>query len=112
VILPASAARADGLALRYAGAAELPDRTFSAAVVTVPAGAALAEHVHAGEAELLYVLAGEGTLTVDGVALPVTATSVVQIPKNTRHAFVATSAFRAVQIFTPAGSERRVEVHP
>jgi quercetin dioxygenase-like cupin family protein len=112
VILPASAARSDGLALRYAGAAELPDRTFSAAVVTVPAGAALAEHVHAGEAELLYVLAGEGTLTVDGVALPVTATSVVQIPRNTRHAFMATSAFRAVQIFTPAGSEQRVQVHP
>ena len=111
VILPASAATTDGRSTRYAGAAEIPDRTFSAAIVTVPAGAELAEHVHA-ETELLYVLAGEGTLTVDGVALPVTATSVVQIPKNTRHAFMATSAVRAVQIFTPAGSEQRVKVHP
>lgn len=112
VILPASAATVDGPSTRYAGAAEIPDRTFAASVLTVPAGGALAEHRHAGEAELLYVLAGVGTLTVDGVALPVTASSVVQIPKNTRHAFMATSAFRAVQIFTPAGSEQRVQVHP
>jgi mannose-6-phosphate isomerase-like protein (cupin superfamily) len=112
VILPASAAIIDGSSTRYAGAAEIPDRTFSAAVLTVPAGAAIAEHVHARETELLYVLAGEGTLTVDGVALPVTATSVVQIPKNTRHAFMATSAVRAVQILTPAGSEQRGQVHP
>jgi quercetin dioxygenase-like cupin family protein len=112
VILPASAAKADGPAIRYAGPAEIPDRTFSASVLTVPAGAGIAEHVHAGEAELLYVLAGDGTLTVNGVALPVTSTSVVQIPKNTPHAFVATSAVRAVQIFTPAGSEQRVQVHP
>jgi quercetin dioxygenase-like cupin family protein len=111
VILPASAARPDGPAIRYAGAAEIPDRTFAASVLTVPAGGELAEHVHA-EAELLYVLAGDGTLTVAGVALPVTATSVVQIPKNTRHAFVATSAVRAVQIFTPAGPEPRAKAHP
>jgi quercetin dioxygenase-like cupin family protein len=112
VILPASAAKTDGPTTRYSGAAQIPDRTFSASVLTVPAGAELAEHVHAGETELLYVLAGEGTLTVNGVALPVTATSVVQIPKNTRHAFVATSAVRAVQIFTPAGSEQRAQVPP
>lgn len=112
VILPASAAKPDGPAIRYAGAAQIPDRTFAAAVLTVPAGGELAEHVHAGEAELLYVLAGTGTLTVHGVALPVTATSVVQIPKNTRHAFMATSAVRAVQIFTPASSDPRAKVSP
>jgi quercetin dioxygenase-like cupin family protein len=112
VILPASVAKPDGPALRYAGPAEIPDQTFSASVLTVPAGAAIAEHVHAGEAELLYVLAGDGTLTVNGVALPVTATSVMQIPNNTRHAFVATSAVRAVQILTPARAEQRVQVHP
>ncbi len=112
VILPVSAAKPDGPAVRYTGAAQIPDRTFAAAVLTVPAGGELAEHVHAGEAELLYVLAGNGTLTVNGVALPVTATSVVQIPKNTRHAFVATSAVRAVQIFTPASPEPRAKVSP
>ena len=68
--------------------------------------------MHAGEAELLYVLAGAGTLTVNGVALPVGSTSVVQIPRNTRHAFVATTELRAVQIFTPAGPAQRAQAHP
>lgn len=115
VILPAAAARRAGAALVYADAAAIPDRTLSAAVVTVSPGAPLAEHVHAAETELWYVLAGAGTLTVNGVALPVTATSVVQIPRNTKHAFVATSELRAVQMFTPAapaGAEPRSKAHP
>jgi quercetin dioxygenase-like cupin family protein len=103
VILPASAARRAGSALIFGDAAAIPDRMLSAAIVTVAAGEALPEHVHAGETELWYVLAGAGTLTVNGVVLPVTATSVVQIPKNTKHAFTATSELRAVQLFTPAG---------
>src|SRR4029078_4857503 len=93
-------------------AATIPDRTLSASILRLAPGEQVAEHVHAGEAELWYLLAGAGTLTVNGVALPVTATSVVQIPKNTRHAFVATGEVRAVQIFTPAGSEQRFQVHP
>ena len=107
VVLPASAARRAGTALVYGDAAAIPDRMMSAAIVTVAAGDTLPEHVHAGETELWYVLAGAGTLTVNGVALPVTATSVVQIPKNTKHAFAATSELRAVQVFTPAGPELR-----
>ena len=43
------------------------------------------------------------TLTVNGVTLPVTATSVVQIPPNTKHAFTATSDVRALQIYAPGG---------
>ena len=115
VILPAAGARRAGSALIFADAAAVPDGTLSAAVVTVAPGEPLPEHVHTGETELWYVLAGAGTLTVNGVALPVTATSVVQIPKNTKHAFVATSELRAVQMFTPAGPagpEPRTKVHP
>ena len=67
--------------------------------------------MHAGETELLYILAGGGTLNVGGVDLPVTPTTVVQIPKHTRHAFTATSAVRAVQIYTPAGPEQQFKVH-
>jgi len=111
VILPASAAKPYGPAILYTDG-QLPDRTLAASVVSVPAGAEIAEHVHAGAAELLYVLEGSGTLTVHGVALPVTPTSVVQIPNNTPHAFVATSAVRAVQIYTPAGPEQRYKAHP
>jgi quercetin dioxygenase-like cupin family protein len=111
-ILPAVGAKAFGPATIYADAATLHDPTLAASVLTLPAGAKIAEHVHAGEAEILYLLAGSGTLTVGGVDLPVTPTSVVQIPKQTKHAFTATSAVRAVQIYTPAGPEQRFKAHP
>ncbi|HET9624096.1 MAG TPA: cupin domain-containing protein, partial [Kofleriaceae bacterium] len=70
------------------------------------------EHVHARESELLYILAGGGTMTVNGVALPVTPTSVVQIPAGARHAFTATSDVRAVQVYTPGGPEQRFKAAP
>lgn len=111
-ILPAAAAKTHGPATIYADAAAIPGRTLAASVLAMPAGSRLAEHTHAAEAEVLYFLEGGGTVTVNGVELPVTPTSVVQIPKNTRHAFVVTSDVRAVQIYTPAGPEQRFEVHP
>jgi quercetin dioxygenase-like cupin family protein len=111
LLLPGSGARTRGGEAIYADAARIPDRTLAASVLTVPAGTRVVEHAHA-EAELLYLLAGGGTLTVAGVDLPVGPTSVVQIPRNTRHAFVATGDVRAVQIYTPAGSEPRPEAQP
>jgi quercetin dioxygenase-like cupin family protein len=111
VFLPAAGARTSGPATIYADATTIRDPTLAASIVTLPAGAKVAEHVHAGETELLYVLAGGGTLTVGGVELPVTPTTVVQIPKQTKHAFTATSAVRAVQIYTPAGPEQQFKVH-
>jgi len=112
LLLPASAAKPRGGSAIFADATTIADRTLSASMLRLAAGEQLPEHVHPGEAELWYVLAGAGTLTVSGVALPVTATSVVQIPRNTRHAFVATSELRAVQIYTPAGPEQRGKGHP
>ena len=111
-ILPAAAARNQGPEAIYADAAAIPDRTLSASILAIPAGTKVAEHVHAGETVLLYLLAGSGTLTVNGFDLPVTPTSVVQIPKNTRHAFVATTDVRAVLITTPAGPEQGTKAHP
>jgi quercetin dioxygenase-like cupin family protein len=107
VILPAAGAKASGPATIFADAATIHDSTLAAQRVALPANTKVAEHVHAGETELLYVLAGAGTLTVNGVDLPVTATSVAQIPRNTKHAIAVTADFRALQIFTPAGPEQR-----
>jgi quercetin dioxygenase-like cupin family protein len=111
-ILPAAGARTFGPATIYADASIIQDKTLAASILVLPAGAKVAEHVHADETEILYVLAGGGTMTVGGVELPVTASSVVQIPKQTKHAFTATSAVRAVQIYTPAGPEQRFKAHP
>jgi len=71
------------------------------------AAAAVPEHVHPNESELLYILEGSGTMTVAGTQLAVTPTSVVQIPPHTKHSFTAAADVRAVQIYTPAGPEQR-----
>lgn len=112
IILPAAAAKTYGPVAIYAEEAGLHDKTLAASVLSLPAGAAVAEHVHANETELLYVLAGSGTLTVNGVALPVAPTSVIQVPRATKHAFTTTAALRAVQIYTPAGPEQRFKAKP
>jgi len=93
-------------------AIEGKDKPLAASLLELPDGAAVPEHVHAGETELLYVMAGTGTMTVAGVQLPVTATSVVQIPKNTKHAFTAAQRVRALQIYTPGGPEQRFKAKP
>lgn len=46
-------------------------RLFS--LLTLAPGSSIGEHVHEGEAELFYFVAGEGTVTDDGVRIPVKA---------------------------------------
>jgi quercetin dioxygenase-like cupin family protein len=96
----------------FAEPATIPGKQLAASILEMPAGAAVPEHVHANETELLYILSGSGTMTVAGVQLAVTPTSVVQIPPNTRHAFTATADVRALQIYTPAGPEQRFKAKP
>lgn len=116
VQLPASAAhrypRPAGAVTIFAEPSTIKDRALAATIIELPAGASIPEHVHAGETELLYVLAGAGTLTVKGTALPVIPTTVAQIPPNTPHAFTATEDVRAVQVYTPAGPEQRFKTPP
>lgn len=106
-LYPAATAKTFGAATIYMEPAITGASTFAAEILTLPAGHTVAEHVHAKETELLYVLEGTGTMTVDGTDLAVSPTSVVQIPPSTKHAFSATSSFRAVQVYTPAGPEQR-----
>ncbi|MDX2091690.1 MAG: cupin domain-containing protein [Kofleriaceae bacterium] len=105
--LPASAAKTYGPATIYAEPATITDKALAASVLTLPKGASVAEHVHANETEMLYIIEGAGTMTVNGVQLAVTPTSVVQVPPNTKHTFTASAYVRAVQIYTPAGPEQR-----
>ena len=102
-LLPASAAKTYGRATIF-----LDDRraALSASILTVPKGARGPMHANAKETEALFVLAGSGTLTIGTTDVPVTATSVVQIPPNTQHAFAAIAELRAVQIYTPPGPEQ------
>jgi len=85
---------------------------LAASILQMPAGVKVPEHVHANETEMLYVLEGSGTMTIAGQDVAVTPTSVIQIPPNTKHAFTATAAVRALQIYTPAGPEQRFKKRP
>lgn len=109
VVLRAAAAKAYGPATIYLDPAVVKTAPFSAELLSLAPGASIAEHVHAKETELLYVLDGSGTLTVNGDALPVTPTTVTQIPAGAKHAFTVApgAAFRAVQLYTPGGPEQR-----
>ncbi len=117
MMLPATSAKAfdlpnRGVATIFADASTIKDKQLAATVLAMPGNAKVPEHVHAGETELLYVLAGSGTFTVAGVDLAVTPTSTIQIPPNTKHSFTASTDFRAVQIYTPAGPEQRFKAKP
>ncbi|MBV8757782.1 MAG: cupin domain-containing protein [Deltaproteobacteria bacterium] len=104
VMLPASAAKTYGPATIFLDDAKGP---LAASILVLPKGAKVPEHVHAKETEALYVLAGAGTMTIAGTDVPITSTSVVQVPANTKHAFSASDDVRALQIYTPPGPEQR-----
>jgi quercetin dioxygenase-like cupin family protein len=101
-LFPAAAAKTYGPATIFVETPEL-----AASILSLPKGATVPEHVHAKETEVLYVLAGAGTMTIAGTQVPVTSTSVIQIPPNTKHAFTASDDVRAVQVYTPSGPEQR-----
>jgi quercetin dioxygenase-like cupin family protein len=105
-------AKAYGPATIYVEAATIKGAPLAASVLALPAGAKVPEHVHAQETELLYVLDGAGTMTIAGTEVAVTPTSVIQIPPNIKHAFSATAAVRAVQVYTPPGPEQRFKKPP
>jgi putative monooxygenase len=76
-------------------------------VLELDAGAVIPVHVHAKETEVLYLLAGGGTMTIAGVAIAVEPTAVIQIPPGVEHSFTATAATRALQLYSPPGPEQR-----
>lgn len=112
IILPATKAKTYGGVTIFAEPSTIKQPALAASIVSLPSGTLIPEHVHQKETELLYVLSGSGTMTVAGVKLAVTPTSVVQVPMNTKHAFTATADVRAIQIYTPAGPEQRFKSAP
>jgi quercetin dioxygenase-like cupin family protein len=75
--------------------------------LTAEAGAAIPEHVHADEAELLYITSGKGSMTVDGQVLAVEAGMAVVLPPGVKHSFQTDRGLSAVQFYTPSGPEQR-----
>ncbi|HEY5947480.1 MAG TPA: cupin domain-containing protein [Kofleriaceae bacterium] len=112
IIVPTTAAKTYGPATIFIEPATVKGTPLAASILTLGADANVPEHVHAGETEILYVLEGAGTMTIAGQPVAVTPTSVIQIPPNTKHAFTASAAVRALQVYTPAGPEQRFKQKP
>jgi quercetin dioxygenase-like cupin family protein len=69
-----------------------------------PPGLAVHEHVHAGEDEMFYLLAGELVGFCDGDSWTATAASFVFVPRDCSHGFTVTSTepARALVITGPS----------
>jgi mannose-6-phosphate isomerase-like protein (cupin superfamily) len=73
-------------------------------------GTVVPEHVHEGSAELLYVIEGEGTMTMAGQKMHVKAGTAVYIPAGTKHGFTlpeGAKPLRAIQVYVPGGPQHR-----
>lgn len=63
-------------------------------------------HYHPRQDEVFIVLEGRGTITVDGVEIPVEPTSVVFVQANEKHAVVTASDSRMVMLFAKGPGRR------
>jgi mannose-6-phosphate isomerase-like protein (cupin superfamily) len=81
-----------------------PTNTFTAGLADVPPGGWLGRHRHT-PAELYYVVAGQGSLTLDGVEHPVRAGSAVCVPGDVEHGIsnTGTEPLRFFYAFALAG---------
>src|SRR4051794_33788832 len=75
---------------------------------SIPPGCGPPPHVHGGEDEALYVLAGQLEVSGGAEAFVARAGDFVFIPRATPHSFrnVSVDAARALIVFAPAGFER------
>lgn len=77
-------------------------------------GAAVPEHDHPQEVEILYVLSGETELTMGGKATVLRPGDSVLIPAATKHSakVVSGGLMRAIQFYVPGGPEQRFKKAP
>lgn len=55
-------------------------------MVKIPAGAEVTEHIHDGSEDMLFILAGRGTMEIEGQGrFSLRKDVVVRVPRNTRH---------------------------
>jgi len=71
--------------------------------VSLPAGKEIPEHVHETQEDIIFILAGKGTMWVDGVGeFPLEKGTFVRVPKNTRHRiYSVTEDILNYDVFTP-----------
>ncbi|MGC4192586.1 MAG: cupin domain-containing protein [Thermomicrobiales bacterium] len=89
--------------VRYLAAAAQTLGTVSLALWSIPSGSGSNYHLHPGENEAFFVLAGELGGVLDGEAIHAGPGSLVWIPRGTPHMIrsVGTEAMETLVVFTP-----------
>lgn len=95
-------------------AAHTGSRGFYLGTLEAEPGAEVPRNTHPGAAEILFVIAGAGELTVGSEKVPFEAEEALYIPEGQPHAAKFTGPDKAllVQIFAPAGPEDRYRGPP
>jgi putative monooxygenase len=77
--------------------------------MTAQPGAVVPLHRHSASSEYLFVIEGEAEMSVAGRVIPVRAGDGIQIPPSVEHGVTISggSAFKALQLYSPAGPEQR-----
>jgi mannose-6-phosphate isomerase-like protein (cupin superfamily) len=83
---------------------------FNLAIIEIDAGRVLEEHVHAGEDDAFYILAGELTFTFGAEEAPAPPGTFVLVPPGVSHGFRNDGdvPVRMLNIHAPAGFDRRI----
>ena len=95
-------------------AAHTGSRGFYLGTLEAEPGVEVPRNTHPGAAEILFVIAGAGELTVGSEKVPFEAEEALYIPEGQPHAAKFTGPDKAllVQIFAPAGPEDRYRGPP
>jgi mannose-6-phosphate isomerase-like protein (cupin superfamily) len=86
----------------------------SLGVITARPGMRIPAHVHERETEMVLILEGTGTMTIDGETHRIAPMTAIQIPPGVEHAvlFDGDGPVRALQVYTPSGPEQRFKQPP
>ena len=89
--------------------AKTGNKSLYVGILEAEPGAEVPRNSHPGSAEILYVVSGEGNVTVGSEKIPFGAEEALHIPDGQPHAakFTGPEKTIMVQVFAPAGPEER-----
>ena len=85
------------------------DGSASVCVITAQPGMKVAPHSYKKSSEYLYIIDGEGTVTIEGEVLQLRKGDALQVPPGVKHSFSVRGdrPAKVVQFFTPSGPEQQ-----
>lgn len=81
---------------------------LSVAIITFYSNSRYEEHSHAGDEQVIYVVSGHGTHTINGVQVSLNPGDIIHIPPYARHEVVNTSNedLKLITVYTPSNFQK------